>query len=56
MNKEGIGNKDLFCIDGGSIIIHRENLDKYLKKYGYRSEDDFIDSMWFSYGIYAEVI
>lgn len=48
--------KDFVDFEHGKIIVHRENLDKYLEKYACRNEDDFSNTMWYSYGCLVKVI
>lgn len=55
--KSKITNKsDVINIDEGSMLIHRENVDKYLERYMCKDENDLEDTLWFSYGIYVKIV
>lgn len=47
---------DILDFDNGSIIIHKENLKKYLDLYRCSSETELKDSMWINHGIVVKVI
>lgn len=47
---------DIVDIDNGSMVIYRENLEKYLEKYMCKTEDDLSDTLWYSYGVFVKII
>lgn len=51
-----LANNDIIDFDNGTMIIHRNNIGKYLIEYMCDSEDELKDSMWINYGIYVSVI
>lgn len=59
-DKEFVGNlissTDIINIEGGSMIIHRANINKYLEQYMCKSEDDLSDTLWYSYGVFLKVV
>ena len=59
-DKDFVGNlissSDIIDIEGGSMIIHRRNINKYLEQYMCKSEEDLSDTLWYSYGMFVKVI
>ena len=49
-------SSDIIDLDNGSMTIHRKNLNKYLEKYLCKSEDDFENTMWYSYGVFVRIV
>lgn len=47
---------DLIDFDNGVMRIYVENLNKYLEKYACKDAEDLEDTLYYSYGIYCEVI
>lgn len=47
---------DIIDLDNGSMIIHKENLQKYLKIYMCPDELTLTDYMWHNYGVIVKVI
>lgn len=48
--------EDIINFDSATIIIHRNNLKKYLEKYNCVNEDELKDTMWLNHGIIVKVI
>ena len=47
---------DVIDFDNGSMTVYKENLNKYLEKYGCKDEYDLSETLWFSYGVYVKVV
>ena len=47
---------DLIDLDNGVMRIYSENINKYLEKYACKDAEDLEDTLYYSYGIYCEVI
>ena len=47
---------DLIDLDNGVMRIYSENLNKYLEKYCCKDAEDLEDTLYYSYGIYCEVL
>jgi hypothetical protein len=47
---------DSIDLDNGSMIIHRCNLNKHLEKWMCKSEEDLIDTLWYSHGVFVKVV
>lgn len=47
---------DLIDFDNGVMRIYSENLNKYLEQYSCKDAEDLEDTLYYSYGIYCEVI
>lgn len=54
--KEITRNSDIIDMDNGTMIIHRENISKYLERYMCKDEDDLQDTMWYHYGVFVKVV
>ena len=54
--KEITRNSDIIDMDNGTMIIHRQNINKYLEHYMCKDEDDLQDTMWYNYGVFVKVI
>ena len=55
--REKITNtNDIIDMDNGTMVIHRQNISKYLERYMCKDEDDLQDTMWYSYGVFVKVI
>lgn len=54
--KEITRNSDIIDMDNGTMIIHRENISKYLERYMCKDEDDLQDTMWYYYGVFVKVV
>jgi len=51
-----IGRTDLIDLDNGVMRIYSEHLGKYLEKYCCKDADDLMDTLWYGYGVYCQVI
>ena len=55
--REKITNtNDISDMDNGTMVIHRQNISKYLERYMCKDEDDLQDTMWYNYGVFVKVI
>lgn len=54
--KEITRNSDIIDMDNGTMIIHRQNINKYLERYMCKDEDDLKDTMWYNYGVFVKVV
>ena len=54
--KEKLTDSDVISFDNGTMIIKRQNLNKYLEKYACKDEDDLQDAMWYHYGVFVKVV
>ena len=55
--REKITNtNDIIDMDNGTMVIHRQNVSKYLERYMCKDEDDLQDTMWYNYGVFVKVI
>ena len=55
--REEITNiNDIVDMDNGTMVIHRQNINKYLERYMCKDEDDLKDTMWYNYGVFVKVI
>ena len=55
--REKITNtNDIIDMDNGTMVIHRQNITKYLERYMCKDEDDLQDTMWYNYGVFVKVI
>ena len=55
--REKITNtNDIIDMDNGTMVIHRQNISKYLERYMCKAEDDLQDTMWYNYGVFVKVI
>ena len=54
--KEITRNSDIIDMDNGTMVIHRQNINKYLERYMCKDEDDLQDTMWYNYGVFVKVI
>ena len=51
-----INTNDIIDMDNGTMVIHRQNISKYLERYMCKDEDDLQDTMWYNYGVFVKVI
>ena len=51
-----VSSSDIIDVEGGNMIIHRSNINKYLEQYMCKSEEDLSDTLWYSYGMFVKVI
>ena len=51
-----VGRCDMVDLDNGVMRIYREHVNKYLEQYGCKTADDLMDTLYYNYGIYCEVI
>lgn len=54
--KEIANTNDIIDMDNGTMVIHRQNITKYLERYMCKDEDDLQDTMWYNYGVFVKVI
>ena len=54
--KEITNTNDIIDMDNGTMVIHRQNITKYLERYMCTDEDDLQDTMWYNYGVFVKVI
>ena len=54
--KEITRNSDIIDMDNGTMIIHRQNINKYLERYMCQDEDDLQDTMCYNYAVFVKVI
>ena len=55
--KDGIiGRSDMVDIDNGVMRIYSEHINRYLEKYACKNADDLTETLWYSYGIFCQVI
>lgn len=55
-DRDKTSTNDIIDFDNGSMIIHKENLKKYLEMYRCNTETEFKDTMWLNYGIIVKTI
>lgn len=51
-----VGRCDMVDLDNGVMRIYQEHVNKYLEQYGCKTVDDLMDTLYYNYGIYCEVI
>ena len=51
-----ISKNDIIDWDNGTMVIHGENINKYLEQYACKDADDLIDTLWYSYGMFVKII
>lgn len=51
-----IGRVDMVDLDNGVMRIYSEHVNRYLEEYGCRDADDLSETLWYSYGIFCQVI
>ena len=54
--KEITNTNDIIDMDNGTMVIHRQNITKYLERDMCKDEDDLQDTMWYNYGVFVKVI
>jgi hypothetical protein len=47
---------DIVDLDNGVMRIHEQNLNKYLEKYACKDAEDLQNTLWYSYGVFCQVI
>ena len=47
---------DFVDLDNGVMRIHEQNLNKYLEKYACKDAEDLQNTLWYSYGVFCQVI
>lgn len=55
-NKEISSRSDIVDMDNGTMVIYIENINKYLEKYACKNADDLQNTLWFSYGVFVNII
>lgn len=55
-SKDKKTTNDIIDLDNGSMIIYKENLNKYLKIYMCPDELALTDYMWHNYGVIVKVV
>lgn len=51
-----IGTSDIVDLDNGVMRIHRDNIGKYLEKYSCKDAEDLQDTLWYSYGVFCQIV
>lgn len=51
-----VGRNDFIDMDNGVMRIYSEHINKYLEKYACKDAEDLQDTLWYSYGVYCQVI
>lgn len=51
-----VSKNDIIDWDNGTMVIHSENINKYLEQYACKDADDLIDTLWYSYGMFVKII
>ena len=51
-----IGRVDMVDLDNGVMRIYSEHVNRYLEKYACRDANDLSETLWYSYGIFCQVI
>ena len=54
--KEITNTNDIIDMDNGTMVIHRQNITKYLERYMCKDEDDLKDTMWYNYGVFVKIV
>jgi hypothetical protein len=55
--KETITNvDDIIDFDNGTMIVYKQNLNKYFEQYMCKTEDELSDTLWFNYGIFLKIV
>lgn len=49
-------SRDTIDIEHGVMIIHEDNLMKYLEKYLCKDEDELSDTLYYRYGVYVRIL
>lgn len=47
---------DTIDLDNGVMRVHMKNINKYLEQYACKDAQDLSDTLWYSYGIFCQVI
>lgn len=47
---------DIIDKEHGVMRIHAANVSKYLEKYACRDEEDLCDTLYYSYGVFCQVV
>lgn len=48
--------RDLIDFDNGLATLYRENLMSELERFECKNEEDLLDSLWHTYGVFAKVV
>lgn len=51
-----VGRNDVVDLDNGVMRIYIEHIDKYLEQYACKTPEELQDALYYSYGIYCQVI
>ena len=51
-----VGMVDIIDIPNGVMRIHIEHVNKYLEEYACKDVDDLLDTLYYNYGIFCEII
>jgi hypothetical protein len=55
--KKRVGKRDdIVDIHNGTMIIHIENINKYLEKYCCKNAEDLSDTLYYHYGIFLKIV
>lgn len=55
-SKEISNRSDVIDMDNGTMVIYIENINKYLEKYACKNADDLQNTLWFSYGVFVNIV
>ena len=47
---------DIIDTENMFMLIHRTNLDKYLKQYFCKTEEDLETTLWYNYGYSVKIV
>lgn len=51
-----VGRNDTIDLDNGVMRIYVEHINKYLEQYACKTAEELQDALYYSYGIYCQVI
>ena len=54
--KKSFQRHDSIDFECGTAVIYRENLMKELERFACKDEEDLIDTLYYSHGIFARVV
>ena len=56
LREEITNTSDIIDMDNGTMVIHRQNISKYLERYMCKDEDDLKDTMGYNYGVFVKIV
>ena len=54
--RKSFRRNDLIDFENGIATLYRENLMKELETFECKNEEDLLDSLWHTYGVFAKVV